>query len=261
MPLIPNFPPDLLMEHSHWHRANHHLMMNPPIGYGLEFLNFHRDFIRRTLAWYEASGLDLGLVQPWPAVPEPIRRSNCYNLAAEDRIVRQLASFRSADELGRFILATGLHGCMHQQAALWLGEPELNDFDLAAQHTAFYQIHGLIDGWFRAWESLGQFRAGITHWCGRFDSDDEEVLYFRPQDDSWWLGKWHPSLHRVAQLEWSSAGSSRMFGPLGDDRPVQVLDVDGDGRDEIMFFHPDAGVWKKGKLYGGRIRWETVRTV
>jgi len=132
LPLIPNFPPELLAEHRDWHRAHHQQMFSPPVGYGLEFLNFHRSFIRRALAWYENSGLDRRLVQPWQAVPEPIRRSGCYHPAAEDRIVRQTASFRSADELGHFIIVSGLHGCMHQQGALLFGEPGLNDFDVAA---------------------------------------------------------------------------------------------------------------------------------
>jgi len=168
LPLIPNFPPALLMEHRNWHRAHHQQMMNPGPGYGIEFLEFHRNYIGRVLNGYAASGLDPRLVEPWPSVPEPIRQSYCYDKAAEDRVTRHPETFRSADELGLFIVASGLHGCMHEQGALLFGEPGLNNFDVASGYTTFYRIHGLIDQWYRNWESQGHFRNGITHWCGKF---------------------------------------------------------------------------------------------
>ena len=153
MPIIPDFPRELLEEHRAWHRARMSVdIANPPPGYGADFLEFHRRFIRRALDWYRRRGLDERLVRPWTVPPEPIRMSACYDRAAEARILRMPGSFATADELGRFIEASGLHGCMHQQAALLYGEPDLNDFDLAPRSTVFYQIHGMIDNWYRAWE-------------------------------------------------------------------------------------------------------------
>lgn len=154
MPLIPNFPRSLLEEHRAWHHARMSIdISNPPPGYGIAFLEFHRHFIRRALEWYRGQGLDERLVQPWLSVPEPIRLSPCYNRSAEARIIRMPQTFASADELGRFIESSNLHACIHQQSALLYGEPELNDFDLAPRSTVFYQIHGMIDNWYRAWEA------------------------------------------------------------------------------------------------------------
>lgn len=259
MPLIPNFPPELLAEHRDWHRARHWQMMNPPPGYGFEFLEYHRSFIGRALQWYMASGMDPRLVTPWLSVPEPVRHSYCYDRAAEHRVANRPETFRSADELGRFILTSGLHSCMHEQSALLFGEPELNDFDLATRYTTFYRLHGLIDQWYRNWEGLVRFRDGITHWCGRFVSSAEEVLYYRTEDATWWLGvpqSAGPTDARGTRLEWSMAGHSRMFGPLDDGRPIRIQDIDGDGCGEIVFYDESAGKWRKGKLDGGRIRWE-----
>lgn len=159
MPTIPGFPRQLLEEHRAWHHARMTVdSANPPPGFGADFLAFHRRFIRRALDWYRSQGLDERLVQPWTVPPEPIRSSACYDRAAEARILRMPRSFATADELGRFIEASGLHNCMHQQAALLYGEPDLNDFDVAPRSTVFYQIHGMIDNWYRAWEEA----LGIT---------------------------------------------------------------------------------------------------
>jgi hypothetical protein len=60
MSLIPNFPQNLLDEHHHWHDPNAHSGtpggrangFGTPGG-GLEFLQFHRDFLVRFHAWYD----------------------------------------------------------------------------------------------------------------------------------------------------------------------------------------------------------------
>ena len=50
MPTIPNFPRQLLEEHRAWHHARMSVdTANPPPGYGTDFLEFHRQFIRRVL--------------------------------------------------------------------------------------------------------------------------------------------------------------------------------------------------------------------
>ncbi|MFB9325852.1 hypothetical protein ACFFSY_07915 [Paenibacillus aurantiacus] len=168
MSTIPNFPQALLAEHARWHHANHH--DNPsvlPPGYGELFLRFHRDYIRRALQWYQQAGYDPRLVAAWQEVPEPIRRSACYPLQAEMRIRNAPQSFSTADELGRFIEGSNLHGCIHQEAARIFGEPELNDFDLAPRNTIFYNIHGMIDNWYRQWE--------MAMSGGRDDEAEEEA--------------------------------------------------------------------------------------
>lgn len=157
MPIIPNFPLQLLAEHRAWHHARMSVdPANPPPGFGADFLEFHRQFIRRALDWYRRQGLDERLVQPWIVPPEPIRAAPCYDRAAEARIIRMPWSFATADELGLFI--ESLHNCIHQQSALLYGEPDLNDLDVAPRSTVFYQIHGMIDNWYRAWEAAHGIR-------------------------------------------------------------------------------------------------------
>ncbi|MDG0809747.1 hypothetical protein [Cohnella rhizosphaerae] len=167
MPTIANFPQDLLEEHMNWHHAHHvddPSQLRP--GYGAEFLQFHRGFIRRALDWYGRQHYDMSLVAPWQRVPEEIRRAPCYDRSAEARIVMQPQSFRTADELGLFIEGSGLHGCIHETAADLYGEPDINDFDVAPRNTVFYNIHGMIDGWYRNWEAAGRVNQGMLEWGG-----------------------------------------------------------------------------------------------
>jgi len=356
MPTIPDFPADLLQEHMHWHHQHH--VADPqlvPLGYGLEFLRFHRSFIARALAWYRSRGYDPRLVEPWVSVPEPIRQAPCYNREAEARILLRPDTFRSADELGRFIESSSLHGCIHQEAALLYGEPDLNDLDIAPRSTVFYNIHGMIDRWWQNWEGLGQFRQGTGHWCGKFWEDEREVLRYHVWDGSWWLGRPEsktglrdaeavspkrahtesvspesspagdapppecshtesdpserehieglpkrshttgsappersPDEHsptperppteivspETAQnggtppewgnaggvsLEWSVVGDSRRYGPMDDGRPFRIWDTDGDGRLEVLFYHPAERIWREGKLRDGKLEWTPVR--
>lgn len=317
MPTIPDFPADLLQEHMHWHHQHH--VADPqlvPLGYGLEFLRFHRSFIARALVWYRSRGYDPRLVEPWVSVPEPIRQAPCYNREAEARILLRPDTFRSADELGRFIESSSLHGCIHQEAALLYGEPDLNDLDIAPRSTVFYNIHGMIDRWWQNWEGLGQFRQGTGHWCGKFWEDDREVLRYHAWDGSWWLGRPEsktglrdaeavspkrahtesvppersPDEHSPTperppneivpperaqkggtppewgnaggvSLEWSVVGDSRRYGPMDDGRPFRIWDTDGDGRLEVLFYHPAEQIWREGKLRDGKLEWTPVRLV
>ena len=216
MPIIPNFPEALLEEHRRWHHARRSVDLdNPPIGFGLDFLTFHRAFVRKVLDWYYAAGLDPRLVEPWPSVPEPIREARCYNLNAEARILQRPETFASADELGRFIEASNLHGCIHEVAAELYGDPDLDDLDLAPRNTVFYNIHLMIDNWWRNWEGLGRFKEGLSYWSGRFVESESEVLHYRREDSTWWLGSPEPfvRLGSPARAE-SRDGGSPLFGDV-----------------------------------------------
>lgn len=161
MPFIPNFPQTLLDEHMRWHHANHYDDPSQlPPGYGQNFLNFHRQFIHKVYAWYKNQPLDQSLIAPWQGVPEVIRQTACYDPNAEARVLNNPRSFATADELGLFIEGSNLHGCIHQEAARAFNEPALNDFDIAPSTTMFYNIHGMIDRWYRNWEqATGNARA------------------------------------------------------------------------------------------------------
>jgi len=267
MSRIPNFPQSLLEEHKNWHHARHSVNINnPPPGYGLQFLQFHRDFIGRAQAWYRENGLDPSLLEAWVSVPEAVRRSPCYNQAAEARILFQPESFASADELGRFIEASNLHACIHQESARLYGEPELNDFDFAPRHTEFYNIHNMVDRWYRNWEGLGRFRADGGYWYGSFEEKGDEILLYNSLFGDWWLGKLNenPSdgeRSNEIRVEWKAIGDSRQFGPMNDGRRFRIWDADGDGKLEVLFQHPQEGDWVEGKVRNGRIGWQPVRLI
>lgn len=216
MPIIPNFPEELLEEHRRWHHARRSVDLDrPPLGFGVEFLTFHRAYVRKVLDWYNAAGLDPRLVEPWPSVPEPIRQASCYNLDAEARILQHPETFASADELGRFIESSNLHGCIHEMAAKLYGDPDLDDLDLAPRDTVFYNIHLMIDNWWRNWEGLGRFGEGMPYWIGRFYESESEVLHYRREDSTWWLGSPEPFV-RLGGLtqEESAGGGSPIFGDV-----------------------------------------------
>jgi len=267
MSRIPNFPQSLLDEHKNWHHARHNVdINNPPPGYGLEFLRFHRDFIRRALAWYNQAGLDPRLVEPWNSVPEHIRQAPCYDQAAEARVLFRPESFASADELGRFIESSNLHSCIHQEAARVYADPDINDFDVAPHDTIFYNIHGMIDRWYRNWEGLGRFRSDGGYWYGSFENEREEILLYNSLFGDWWLGKLRENNAEEAdrepgetRVEWTVVGDSRSFGPMNDGRRFRIWDADGDGKLEILFEHPAAEEWMEGKVRNGRIDWQPIR--
>ncbi|WP_211093587.1 hypothetical protein [Cohnella fermenti] len=258
MTLIPNFPQELLDEHKRWHHDRHSVnMTQPPSGYGQDFLTFHRRFIGKALDWYRKQGLDPRLVEPWPSVPEPIRQASCYDQRAEWRILHQPETFRSSDELGRFIESSGIHGCIHQEAAALYGDDEINDFDWAPRNTVFYNIHGMIDNWWRNWEGLGRFGEGMPYWSGKFLKEDGELLRYESAGRSWWLGR-AESGGGAERVEWGAVGDSASFGEMADGRPFRIWDTDGDGRLEIVFREPATGDWWEGALRSGRLIWSRI---
>lgn len=260
MPRIPNFPRSLLEEHKNWHDARHRVdTSNPPPGYGLEFLRFHRDFIERALAWYRQNGYDPSLVEPWNSVPESIRNSPCYNQSAEARILFQPDTFATADELGRFIESSNIHACIHQQSAQVYGDPQINDFDTAPSNTVFYNIHGMVDRWWRNWEGLGRFRTEGAYWCGSFENE-EEILYYNAIFGDWWLGSQRKDApkDKETRVEWSSIGDSRNYGPMNDGRLFRIWDIDGDGKLEVLFQQPVNRGWVEGKVKDGQLQWQSI---
>ncbi|MCC3374753.1 hypothetical protein [Cohnella sp. REN36] len=255
MPTIPNFPQALLDEHMTWHHANHvdDVTRLPP-GYGQAFLQFHRHYIRKALAWYNQQGYDPALVAPWTSVPEQIRQSPCYDQRAEARILYQPQTIRSAEELGRLIEGSGMHGCIHQGAAELYGDPDLQDFDISPRSTIFYNIHGMIDRWYQNWEGLGRFAEGLSYWNGRFERNDDEMLRYVPEESQWKLGR-----PEGTELIWRTAGDSSAFGRLDDGRPFRVWDADGDGRLEVLFRQPADGTWWEGRVVDDTLAWSQVQ--
>jgi hypothetical protein len=197
-------------------------------------------------------------------VPEQIRQAACYDRAAEARILFQPESFATADELGRFIEASNLHTCIHKQAARIYGDPDIDDFDVVPHDTVFYNIHGMVDRWWRNWEGLGRFGEDGGYWCGPFEGEGDEILSYSPNEELWMLGKHHRNNvgdqeQDETLVEWVVVGDSWEFGPMDDGRPFRIWDSDGDGKLEVLFRDPIKGYWVEGKVRGGRLRWQPVR--
>ena len=124
-------------------------------GAGLDFLEFHRDFVRRFHLWYDNQPFaDQTAVEPWAAMPAALKDPgvgwNNSLAAQEQRINNEPGSFATADQLGTFI-ETGIHNWIHGATATAFDEPSVRDLH-SPLSTYFYKIHGLVDNWWRQWE-------------------------------------------------------------------------------------------------------------
>jgi hypothetical protein len=155
MATIRNYPQRLLEEHFSWHsnmNMNMNMDMDIGAGDGVEFLRFHRNFLRKSLRWYNAQERNRRMLAAWSSIPSEIKNHPAWTRGlqeAEDRIITNLASFESSDELGRYLLTSSLHDAVHV-----IGSEVYNDFDfsqisLAPRSTLFYNWHRLIDRWWR----------------------------------------------------------------------------------------------------------------
>ncbi|MFX3624236.1 MAG: hypothetical protein ACE3JP_09400 [Ectobacillus sp.] len=154
MATIPNFPQRLLREHAEWHRNMGRDMGTRP-GDGIEFLEFHRNFMEKSLNWYREQRLNSRLVEPWASIPLEITRHRRWGRRlqnAENRIIRNLASFDSPDELGRFIQTSSLHDAVHVIGAEVFDDDDFSRVIMSPRSTLFYNWHGLIDNWWRLLE-------------------------------------------------------------------------------------------------------------
>lgn len=154
MARIPNFPQRLLDEHFRWHS---NMDMNVPPGVGIDFLRFHRNFLRKSLKWYKEQKLNPDSVAPWSSIPSEIKMHPSWNgrlEAAEIRITRNLSSFPSSDELGRYLLTSSLHDAVHAFGGDVYNEMDFSEISLSPRSTLFYQWHRLIDRWWRDFQRM-----------------------------------------------------------------------------------------------------------
>src|SRR5215217_173575 len=192
MPQIPNFPQNLTDEHHAWHQPGVHpglptrIIPQGQAGSGLEFLSFHRTFIAKFHAWYDAQpNADQAAVAPWNAIPSLLKQSalgwNSSRIAEEARI-NDPSSFASEDALGIFI-ENGIHGWLHSAAANAFNEPIL--FTLHSnENTHFYQLHGLVDAWWERYRNTIASRGNTLHLAGA-TSDGHLWHTIRRADGSW----------------------------------------------------------------------------
>jgi len=105
-----------------------------------------------------------------------------------------------------------------------------------------------------SWPNFGALDDGRPFWVGRF-REHEGLLFYSPADANWWLGSF-----ASGSLEWSFAGNTLQFGAVNDGRPVHVVDLDGDGHDEVAFRSPADGTWWVGSFASGSLTWAAVGT-
>lgn len=156
MATIRRYPQRFLDEHAQWHQT---MMMNMGPGMGSEFLEFHRNFIRKSLRWYKRQGRNASRVAAWTSIPTEIKEHPAWHPGlemAEFQITQNLASFSSADELGMFLLNSNLHDSIHVLGADVFNDSDFGQIALAPRSTLFYNWHRLIDNWWTAWERMNR---------------------------------------------------------------------------------------------------------
>jgi len=149
MSFISNFPTSLLTEHANWH-MDHMNELDP--GEGVAFLDFHRQFLAQFHAWYDTTpGASPALVAPWPSIPEAVSANLQPSVAQELAVIaRAPAAYPTEDQLG--IAIHPLHDQLHAAIAETYAEPDMNHASTAPQYTEFWNLHGMIDDWFTAWQ-------------------------------------------------------------------------------------------------------------
>ena len=66
------------------------------------------------------------------------------------KIARAPAAYPTEDELG--IAIHPLHDDLHGAIAETYAEPGMSDASTAPQYSEFWNLHGMIDAWFSAWQ-------------------------------------------------------------------------------------------------------------
>ncbi|MDQ0057890.1 hypothetical protein [Paenibacillus harenae] len=163
MAKIPNFPQRLMDEHARWHMS--HMNRDVRSGDGISFLRFHRRFLRKALRWYKGQGLDHQRVTAWSRIPLAVKATPGWDSQlqeAEDRMVKRLGSFKSSDELGRFLLTSSLHDSIHVLGSEVYGDPDFGVILRSPRSTLFYRWHGLIDRWWRKYQQLNKSKETKT---------------------------------------------------------------------------------------------------
>src|SRR5260370_1751286 len=200
MAVIPNFPENLLNLHHNWHvpgavpgpGARVHAFGTT--GGGLEFLQFHHDFIGQFHAWYDSlpfgtapysvapfvtAASAQAAVAGWTSIPAPLKNGMVTGwggaqIGQEARLTTLTPPFTSDDDLGYYIEG-GIHAWIHGAAAAAYNEPEVKFFH-SPLSTYFYGIHGLVDYWWRHWKNAQQ-KLGIIETKSRVFIKEHKELF------------------------------------------------------------------------------------
>jgi len=153
---------------------------------------------------------------------------------------------------------------------IWDGRPFwIGDFSGDGRSDVLFYYPG-DDNWWLGSVNGGQLQwtlvgntAGFGHrindgrpfWVGRFSrADRDEILFYYPGDDNWWLGTVDNG-----QLTWALVGNTAGFGHrINDGRPFWIGDFSGDGRSDVLFYYPGDDNWWLGSVNGGQLQWTLV---
>ena len=102
------------------------------------------------------------------------------------------------------------------------------------------------------YDGFGNLADGRPFWTGDFNADGrDEVLFYSPGDDNWWLATFAGSL-----MNWSLVGNTAGFGhAINDGRPFWTGDFVTPGQTSILFYYPGDDNWWVGTLGGGQLQW------
>jgi hypothetical protein len=87
---------------------------------------------------------------------------------------------------------------------------------------------------------------------GDFNGDGrDEVLFYHPGDDNWWLGNYNGTA-----LTWALAGNTAGFGQgISDGRPFWTGRFSRPDRNEMLFYYPGDDNWWLGTFDGTALAW------
>ena len=101
---------------------------------------------------------------------------------------------------------------------------------------------------------FGQVRDGRPIWTSDFSgSGKDEVLFYYPGDQNWWLGR-----HDGTDIQWALAGNTAGFGQIADGRPLWIGRFTGRAKTEVLFFFPGDANWWLASHDGTELRWSHV---
>lgn len=162
MSIIQNFPQSLIDDHMNWHthpgdpaQGGRAIPAGQP-GSGLEFLTYHMALVAHFHAWYDVQPDDQGVVAPfWTSVPQELQDPNLgwtqEYADTQNTILNNPLTYATADAFG-IVVENGIHNWVHEAAAQYYNQPDVSSPMKAVDNTIFYQIHGMINDWWRQWQ-------------------------------------------------------------------------------------------------------------
>jgi hypothetical protein len=173
MPTIPGFPAALSHLHHAWHQPSAHpgtptrRHLPSAAGSGLEFLQFHRDYMKQFRAWFDVQAIAKQFdVTPWTAIPPELKQS-FYGWGTgfanqERRIVTNSPAFSTHDEFGLYVELNIHNQFLHGATASRYNEPLVANLH-SPESTLFYKIHGLVDHWWSQWRKFDCMAVSGSH--------------------------------------------------------------------------------------------------